>query len=117
MALWLVIVTPFRSRSNLYINISNEFILVVIFLILYLLHKLNDLLEYANYIGWVLIGLVCCAILQSWIIMFPLAVKIFKKKCCSEKKENENDNESSPPTQISAYTQNETVDKITNMDE
>ena len=89
MALWLLIVRPFLTKSNLYINASNELILILILFILYLLETNDKLVRYANEIGWLLISLVGLAILQSWIIMFPLMVKIIKRKCCGKKEKEE----------------------------
>ena len=85
MGMWLLIIKPFRTNSNLYINTLNELILILIFSILYLLETNDKLFRYANQIGWVLISLVSLAILQSWIIMFPLMVKIIKRKCYKRK--------------------------------
>ena len=72
MGMWLLIIRPFRTTLNLYINESNELILILIFSILYLLETYDKLIRYANQIGWVLINLVGLAILQTWIIMFPI---------------------------------------------
>ena len=87
MAMWLLIVRPFRTKLNLYINASNELILILIFSILYILETNDKLVRYANEIGWFLSSLVGLAILQSWIIMLPLMAKIIKKKCCGKKKQ------------------------------
>ena len=93
MVIWLITIKPFKTTSNLYINLSNEIILVIIFTALYLLEQFDELLfQHATIIGWALIAIVCFAILQCLIIMFPILIKIMKNKFC-KKKETEEENE------------------------
>ena len=95
MALWLLIIRPFKTRGNLFINTSNEFLLFIIFGTLYLLQRMEAFFIHGNTIGWIMIGLVCFAILQSWVIMFPIMVKTFKDKCCGKKKKLEEEKKES----------------------
>ena len=90
MGIWLIAIKPFKTTSNLYINISNEITLVIICTALYLLEQFKKLLfQHAIIIGWVLIALVCFAILQCFIIMFPIFIKLLKNKFCKKKKTDE----------------------------
>ena len=85
MGIWLIAIRPFKTTSNLYINIFNEIALVIICTALYLLEQFEKLFQYAIIIGWVLIAIVCFAILQCIIIMFPIFIKILKNKFCKKK--------------------------------
>ena len=92
MLLWLIFIRPFKTPQNLYINISNELILIIIFCTLYFLETNKGLFPYSNNIGWGLISLVCLAILQCWLIMFPLLIKIIRNKCCPKRKSGDEQN-------------------------
>ena len=87
MAIWLIAIRPFKTTSNLYINICNEIILVLVFATLYILEEFSEMLfKYSDYIGWALIGIVCFAIFQCWMIIFPLLIRIMRNKFCKKNK-------------------------------
>ena len=85
MALWIICVRPFKSKANFYINFSNEIFLMTIFLTILLFQYLDWLFPYSSEIGWVLISLVCLAILQAWILLLPVIIKVFITKCSKKK--------------------------------
>ena len=104
MGIWLIAIKPFKTSSNLYINISNEITLVIICTALYLLEQFEKLFQYAIIIGWVLIAIVCFAILQCIIIMFPIFIKILKNKFCEKKETVKDEDEEINNLQINSTT-------------
>ena len=92
MSIWLLTVRPFKTFTNLYLNITNEIILIIIFAALFILNiagPSDKIMAYSNEIGWALIALVSFAILQSWGFLLPIFYSTIRKKCSSKQGKEE----------------------------
>ena len=117
MCAWLVAIRPFRTCSNLYLNITNEISLIIIFVALFLFNiaaKSDQLMIYSYEIGWALIALVLIAILQSWGFLLPIFCKAIKKKCCPKTNKQE---EEDGKTALEVKESKTTITRNTSMNE
>ncbi len=72
---YLLICWPFLDRYNNYLNLYNELVCAVIFLILFLITACETSEPAAEALGWLMISLVLVSLAATWALFLPNMIK------------------------------------------
>ena len=77
---------PFKEYSTNFLNLYNEFVLIVTFLCIAVINIFNTNENSSNYIGWMVIALLLLSLGITWILLIPSVVKgVYQQiKDCSQ---------------------------------
>ena len=81
MLIYLIYFKPFDTFKDNLINIYNECVLVITFLMLAIIQFITQTSKSEMIIGWSLVGLILLSLLLTWILILPPIVKLVFTKC------------------------------------